>query len=68
MYDAWEIFPEHLTKLSLDFALDELLDDRYGVEGAVDIHVLQWFGLEYKRDTLLAGDDEDDVRIQLEVR
>ena len=65
--DAGEVLAEHLAELALDLALDELLDDGDGVEGAVDVDVLQRVGLEDERDALLAGDDEDDVRVEAEL-
>lgn len=61
MNDTWEILSEHLTQLPFDFALYEFLNDGDRVKGAVDIDVLEGVGFEYEGDTLLFGDDEDDV-------
>ena len=68
MNNTWQVLSKHLTKLSLDFALYEFLNDSYRVKGAVDVDVLERVGLEDKGDTLLFGDDEDDIRVELEVR
>ena len=53
MNDAGEVFTEHLTELTLNFALDEVLDDGDGVERAADVDVLQWVCLENECDALL---------------
>lgn len=67
MNDTRQILSEHLTKLPFDFVLYEFLNDSYGVERAVDVDVLERVGFEYEGDTLLFGDDEDDVGVELEV-
>lgn len=67
MNDCWKILSEHLPQLPLDLLLNELLDDCDGIEGAVDIDVLERVGLKDECDSLLFGDDEDDVCIEPEV-
>jgi hypothetical protein len=57
-----KIFPEHLSQLTLDLALDEFLDDCYGIKRAVDINVLEWVSLKYQGNSLLLGDNEHDDR------
>lgn len=56
-----------MTKLPFDFALYEFLNDGYRVKSAVDVDVLERVGFEHEGDALLFGDDEDDVRVELEV-
>lgn len=65
--DPGQVLAKHLTQLALDLALDEFLDDGNGVEGGVDVDVLERVGLEDEGDALLLGDDEDDDGAQLEL-
>ena len=67
MYDTGQVLSEHLAELTLDLALDELLNDRDGVKCAVDIDILQRIGLEDKRYALLTRHNEDDVGVEAEV-
>lgn len=53
VYDPREIFAEHLSKLALDLALDILLDNGDGVEGAADIHILERVCFEDEGDAFL---------------
>jgi hypothetical protein len=66
--DPRKVLSEHLSELPLDLALDELLDDGNGVEGGVNVDVLERVGLEDERDALLLGHNEDYDGAQLEVR
>jgi hypothetical protein len=67
MNNTWQILSEHLSKLALDFALYEFLNDGYRVEGAVDVDILERVGFKYEGDAFLFGDDEHDIRVELEV-
>jgi len=51
--DAWQVFTKHLAQLPLDLALNKFLDDSNGVEGAIDINILQGICLKDKRYALL---------------
>ena len=61
MYYTGQILAKHLPKLTLDFLLNEFLDNSERIESAVDIDILKRVGLEDECDTLLARDDKDDV-------
>jgi hypothetical protein len=67
MYDTGKILTKHLPELAFYFALDKLLDDGDGVEGAVDVNILERVGLEDEGYAFLLGDDEDDVRTEFEM-
>lgn len=67
MDDAGQILPEHLPELTLDFALDEILDDGDRVKGAVDVDILERICFENERDAFLFRDNEDDVGAQTEM-
>jgi hypothetical protein len=62
MDDSGKIFTEHLAELPFYLALDEGLNNSYGIECAVDVHVLKWVRLEDQGDALLLRDNEDNVR------
>jgi hypothetical protein len=47
--------------LTLNFPLDKFLDYCYRIECAVDVDVLERVRLEHEGDSLLLGNDEDDV-------
>jgi hypothetical protein len=67
MDDSWKVFTEHLAKLPLDFALDEGLNNSYGIKRAIDVHVLKWVRLEDQGDALLLRYNEDNVRGETEM-
>lgn len=56
MYNARQVFSKHLTELALYFALDKVLDDGDGVEGAVDVNGLEGVGFEDEGNAFLFGD------------
>jgi hypothetical protein len=66
--DTGEVLAEHLAQLALDLALYEHLNNRDRVECAVDIDALEWIRLEYQRNSFLFGDNEHNIRAELEVR
>lgn len=63
MNNPRQILPKHLSQLSLDLPLYELLNDGDRVEGGVDVDVLERVGLEDEGYAFLFGDDEDDVGV-----
>jgi len=67
MDDSRKVFTEHLTELTLNLALDEGLNNSYGVKRAIDVHILKWVRLEDQGDTLLLRDNEDNVRGETEM-
>jgi hypothetical protein len=67
MDDSWKVFTEHLAKLPFDLALDEGLNNSYGIKRAIDVHVLKWVRLEDQGDALLLRDNEDNVRGETEM-
>jgi hypothetical protein len=68
MNNSREVFSEHLSELTLNLPLDELLYNANRVESAVYVNVLKWVGLENEGDSLLLGNYQDNVRVELELR
>ena len=56
MDDSRQILSKHLSQLTLNLALDELLDDSDTIKAGININILERICFEYEGYAFLFGD------------